>query len=173
MPIDHFTYEQFEAALPQGTHGPLYIVQGVTDGEHAYRMPVKAFNHNGGVYVAIRSSVREDGQSAGVGEDSIRLYLMCPTGPVASKLTKYITRVKGWERRMTTQLRTLYKIGLALKPCPQCGDLMHGFIAKGPLVLVQNRGRLFQKCVRVNARGLKLHGCSGSFEWIEFKEASK
>lgn len=173
MAIDHFTREQFEAALPQGKHGPLIVNQGVTDGEFAYRLPVPSFHHNGGVYIAIRSSVQGNGQSAGAGEDSIRLYLMCPTGPVASKLTKYVTRVKGWEKRMAAQLRTLYKVGLSLKPCPTCGELRHAFTAgkgKDSMAKPENVGRLFQKCCRVDARGKGQHGCERSFEWIEFKE---
>ncbi len=177
MPIDHFTREQFEAALPTTSQGPLFISQGVTDGEFAYRMPVRAFNQlPGWVYIAIRSSVQANGHSADVGEDSIRLYLMCPTGPVASKLTKYVTRVKGWEGRMKSQLRTLYKIGLSLKPCPKCGELRHAFIAgkgKGSEAKPENVGRLFQKCTREHARGKGLHGCENSFEWIDFKEDIK
>ena len=76
-------------------------------------------------------------------------------------------------RRMTQQLRTLYKIGLALKPCPKCGQLRHAFIAgkgKESVAKEENKGRLFQKCTRVNARGLGLHGCENSFEWLVIKE---
>jgi len=212
MAVEHFTREQFEAALPQsqpkkrgwwpgdytarcsGRYG-CSMASVVDKGEFIYSIPVTVISPErtpGTVisnepedmvvatyvncYIAIRSSVREDGNSAGTGKDSIRLYLMGVDGPVASKLTKYITRVKGWEQRMTTQLRTLYKIGLSLKPCPSCGDLRHGFIAgKGKESTAQehNKGRVFQKCVRVNARGKGLHGCEGSFEWIEFKEDRK
>jgi hypothetical protein len=176
MPIDHFTREQFEAALPQSTlHGQvLWCHTGLDNGEHTYVVSVA--KPGWVIWIVIRSSVHANDQSANVGEDSIRMWLADGHGPLASKLTKYVTRVKGWDKRMTTQLRTLYKIGLALKPCPQCGDLMHAFIAgkgKESQALEQNKGRVFQKCVRVNAAGLGLYGCVGSFEWIEFKEDQK
>jgi len=178
MPIDHFTREQFEAALPQGVsiHGTLVFSEGVVDGEYCYRIPVVSFRTNVGLYIAIRSSVKADGHSADTGEDSIRLYLMCPTGPVASKLTKYVTRVKGWEQRMTVQLRTLYKIGLSLKPCLSCGALRHAFIAgkgKDAKAKPENKGRLFQRCVTEDGMVKGKRGCRDSFEWIEFKEDRK
>jgi hypothetical protein len=197
MAIDHFTREQFEAALPKASSTSLvpvwypgdwaFYLPGcsypkessfVTDGEFMYSIPVKTYPRDlpylsRTVYIAIRSSVDPNGQSAEAGEDSIRLWLMSPGGPVAGKLTKYITRVKGWEKRMITQLRTLYKIGLSLKPCPTCGELMHAFTAgkgKDSMAKPENVGRLFQKCCRVDARGKGQHGCERSFEWIEFKE---
>jgi hypothetical protein len=171
MAIDHFTREQFEAALPPN----LYQCMGVVNGEWTYFMSVTRNLANlSTVSISIRSSVGPDDQSAAVGEDSIRLWLIDMSGkPVAGKLTKYITRVKGWEKRMVTQLRTLYKIGLSLKPCPTCGELRHAFTAgkgKDSMAKPENVGRLFQKCCRVDARGKGQHGCERSFEWIEFKE---
>lgn len=180
MPIDHFTREQFESALPKrrltlpGQPDHCWTSSGLVKGEYVYSIPV-CYAY-GSTWVEVRSSVGSTGIAADTGEDSIRLYLMGPMGAVAGKLTKYVTRVKGWDKRMTDQLRTLYKIGLSLKPCPTCGDLMHAFTAgkgKNAKAKPENVGRLFQRCVRKDARGKGQDGCPHSFEWIDFKDGKK
>src|SRR3972149_2295059 len=89
--IDQFSREQFEDALPPG-----FRHAGLVKGEHTYTLET-----GDGVALFVRSSVRSDGQAAGVGEDSIRLYFLTEEGkPLGGKLTNYVTRVPGWAKRL-------------------------------------------------------------------------
>jgi hypothetical protein len=140
--IDRFSKEQFEAALPKHkeTQKPLWRGLGLQGGEYAYSIEVKP-----GVEVWVRSSVRANGQAALVAEDSIRAWLASPDGSsLGSKDQRWITRVNGWQTRMTDVLRKLYKRGLELGPCPTCGcktTLAMKVVKEGP-----NKGRYFQMC---------------------------
>lgn len=141
MTVDIFTKEVFESTLPvhKLTGKPLWSYAGVIDGEHTYNMPVRE-----GVSIMIRSSVRINGQSAGSGEDSIRIWLVGKEGKtLGSKINAYITRVNGWNNRLTAQLRELYRRGMSLKPCPDCGELMPVYKCKKD---GRNKGRLFTTC---------------------------
>jgi hypothetical protein len=159
MPIVQFTREQFEAALP--THRdkeprlPLWKYEGLVGGEHTYSIAIP--NIFCPLKIMIRSSIHVDGTSAAVGEDSIRCWLVvAETGePMASKITKWTTRVAGWERRMTAILRLLYRVGMKLTRCPGCGQVRKAFIVKKD---GENKGRLFQNCPL---------RCDRGFEWIE------
>lgn len=163
--IDHFTKEEFEAALPRSKKDdkPLWTYTGALHGEHAYRVFVvreDGFQH---MAIVIRSSVRPNGHSAGVGEDSIRCWLADSRSgaPFAAKLSKYTTRVPGWQDRMAAIIRELYKIGLALKPCPVCKEMRRAFVVNKE---GENTGRLFMSCPPKKRDG---KGCEGSFEWLE------
>jgi hypothetical protein len=141
VPVEVFSKEQFEAALPHNKEGqPLCQYKGLVLGEHSYELPVR-----NGFAISIRSSIRQGGLSAGTGEDSIRIWVVkSDTGlPYAPKSQKYITRVKGWEDRLTANLRLLWKVAWKLKPCPTCGAYMKAFRVKKA---GKNHGRLFQTC---------------------------
>jgi hypothetical protein len=159
MPVDLFTRQQFEAALPHDQHGVLWVYRGVQDGEHTYHLMVPN-KHLPTLGIIIRSSVHESGTSAAAGEDSIRCWLadIETDKPYGSKIKKYVTRVKGWEKRLTDRLRLLYKLGLSLTPCPGCKEMRKAFVVKAP---TDNHGRFFQNCSTPE--------CKRGFAWIEFK----
>ncbi len=166
MAVDVFTRAEFEAALPKNklTKDPLWTYSGIVDGEYTYFLPVgNPFQRTLGI--CIRSSVRGyggDAVSAASGEDSIRCWLSLGGTPYMNKIKKYVTRVKGWEGRLTELLRLLYRLGNALRPCPTCGMLRKAFMVKkeGP-----NKGRFFQNCVVGQSHD--------AFDWIELDTTPK
>ncbi len=134
MPVDHFTKEKFESALLEG-----WKYLGLISGEHCYIVPV---GEDVGVY--IRSSVGASKQSAGAGEDSIRCFLVDrQLKPLARKLVKWTTRVKGWERRLEGQIEGLRRLGQQItSPCADCGGQLYiGTTQAGP-----NEGKRYRKC---------------------------
>jgi hypothetical protein len=140
--VETFSLAQFEAALPhnKATGAAMCVNRGLDRGEYVFSLPV-----SDKVEITIRSSVKEDGVSAGVGEDSIRCWLSDPaTGkPVSSKLSRWVTRVHGWDVRLTDQLRTLYALGRKIGPCPKCGaTLALRKVSKEGA----NHGKLFFSC---------------------------
>lgn len=140
--IERFTLAQFEAALPvhKTLKEPLWQGPVFIKGEYCYTIPV-----NERCAVTVRSSIGREGIAADTGDDSIRVLLIdISTGkPLAKKLSKWVTRVPGWANRLTAQIRTLYKIGLKLTSCPQCGKARRYNVVKkeGP-----NQGRAFLVC---------------------------
>lgn len=149
--IDRFTISQFEAALPvhKELKAPLWQGPVFIKGEHVYTIPV-----NDACAITVRSSIGRDGVAADTGDDSIRVLLIDKnTGkPVAKKLSKYVTRVPGWAARLTAQLKVLYKIGLMLTPCPQCGTSRRYNVVKkeGP-----SKGRAFLVCEKSHFKFLE------------------
>jgi hypothetical protein len=144
MSVDHFSRAQFEAALPclKGTRTPLWGYTGLISGEHQYYLPVKP-----GVIIVIRSSVGADGHSAEAAKDSIRCWLADPQGkPLGSKYGRWVTRVGGWERRLTDVLRALWTFGRKLVNCPKCQHQMKAFKTGGG----PNEGRWYMKCTECN-----------------------
>jgi len=140
--IDIFTKQRFEAALPvhNVTGAVLWKHLGMIQGEHCYSIEVLP-----GVLIHIRSSMGANGRARNSGEDSIRCWLAADeTGtPLGSKMSRWVTRVPGWEERLTAQLRTFWTIGRKLKPCPVCGKTPRALLVKkeGP-----NKGRWFTDC---------------------------
>lgn len=140
MPIEVFTKEQFEAALPKVRGERTWVPMNVVQGEYVYRLPVNEF-----VSIMIRSSVHKNGTAAPCGEDSIRCYLINSTtaAPWGSKISKYVTRVPGWRDRMLETLRALWRLGSQVRVCPKCGKTaMKIFLCKTG----ENKGRPFLKC---------------------------
>ena len=117
MPIDRFSKDRFEAALPRaGKTNALWQPLGLVGGEHCYVIAVQP-----GVLIYVRSSVRADGMAAETAEDSIRCWLASDsTGkPLGAKLSRWISRVSGWDARMTETFRTLWRLGKKLGKCQQ------------------------------------------------------
>src|SRR4029077_6405380 len=73
--------------------------------------------------------------------------------PAGSKLQKFITRLPGWEGRLTSLLRIFYKVALHIHPCPKCNVRLRVFKVRNGKPA--NRGRLFLSCKT----------CS-HFEWV-------
>lgn len=130
--------------IPASIDTKLWKPLGVIADEYAYVVPVTEKGCEFGIL--IRSSVRADGKSAGTGKDSIRCWIVSMTDykPWGSKVSKYITRVPGWEKRLTDTLRQLYKMALSIEKCPHCRSWMKVFKVKkeGP-----THGKIFLKCV--------------------------
>lgn len=150
MPVDHFTKQQFEDALPRHkqTGRQLCKCAGLIDGEYVYQMPVGGEDSK--IIIEIRSSVGADGMSADSGDNSIRAYLIWYNPktrrwePLGSKVQKYVTRQPGWQERLVVMLRTLYGWRLDAGNCNKCGMPLHIFkVSKaGP-----NQGRVYAKCM--------------------------
>jgi hypothetical protein len=140
MMIDHFTREQFELALPRDkSANSLCKYNGLVDGEHTYTLTVSVF-----VKIMIRSSVWGNNRSADTGDDSIRAWLVDMKGNcLSTKTQRWVTRQKGWEKRLIDMLRTLYGWGLKSDVCQFCGKPRHVFKVHkaGP-----NHNRIFAKC---------------------------
>lgn len=140
--IETFTKEKFENNLPINnvTKQAMWQSLGLIDGEFVYTLPI-----NSSATILIRSSVKQSGYSAETGKDSIRIWLVDPitNQPVGSKISSYITRVFGWEIRLVTQLRMMYKLGKKVHAC-ECG--------KGPVRVLKvkkegpNQGKFFTAC---------------------------
>jgi len=139
--IDRFTREQFEAALPvhKKTGEKLWEHGGGFKGEFQYFVPVAP-----GIKITIRSSVDRSDRARSTGQDSIRAWLVRDNGqPLGSKVSKYITRVPGWDKRLTETLRILWAWARKAGYCPDCKQpkLVFKVKKKGP-----NTGRIFAKC---------------------------
>lgn len=151
MPVDIFTKDQFEAALPvnKNTGAVLWTAMGMQLGEYTYRIAV-----NPVCSIEIRSSIHSNGRSAQTGKDSIRAWLVDAEGkPVGSKVQSYVTRVSGWEQRLVDMLRKLYVMGQHVVMCNTCSTLVGIYKVKKD---GENKGKLFVKCK-----------CSSSFKWVE------
>lgn len=150
--IEHFTKEQFEAALPRdktlGT--PLWLEAGLQSGEWCYKLPVT--DH---IYILIRSSVHKAGYSADTAQDSIRFWPMdnFTNMPAGSKNLRWIDRKPGWQERMTIGLRQLYQAVKRAGNCPVCGEPRYVYKAKQG----KFKGYLFANCPK---------RCKGAFQWL-------
>jgi hypothetical protein len=141
MAIEQFSKDEFESALPvdKKDGSSLWREAGVESGEYTYKLPVRE-----GVVIIIRSSVRSNGYAADCGKDSIRCWLAREDGsPMGNKVQSYVTRVRGWQDRMTVVLRELWTRALTAGDCPNCGKPLSIFKVKKE---GKNKGRLFVKC---------------------------
>ena len=140
--IDRFTKEEFEASLPVHpvTREVRWTYAGFNGGEHVYRVKIDSR-----VFVEVRSSVGEDGISAGTGEDSIRAWLVREDGsPLGSKVSRWTTRQPGWQERLRGVLNTLRDWRKSAGDCPVCGNPKKVFKVKA--ATSHNKGRVFACC---------------------------
>jgi len=166
MTTERFTKKQFEDVLAEfcKDHEAAVIAERFTFEEYRYQMEIskisRADGESNAVLIEIASSVGRDGLADETGDNSIRLYLTDSGGlPVGNKLQRWVTRVPGWEKRLTETLSKLYDIGKMIRYCDKCGSLKKIFIVKkdGP-----NKGRLFMRC-----------DCPYSFKWLDDNEQEK
>ena len=153
MTVEIFDIKTFEAALPthKDTGESLWKYVGMVQRERTYRVSI-----NPDISIIIRSSIDGSGLSAETGKDSIRAWLVNANDhPLGSKVSKYTTRVKGWEDRLTKVLRTLWEMAQAAGYCEQCNVPNGIFIVKNGKP--KNRGRMFRKCPN----------CGGNWSWVE------
>lgn len=145
--IDTFTKSQFESALPAN-----FRALGLISGEYTYRLPTR-----GAVEIEVRSSIGAGGVSAESGEDSIRCWLInSKTGkPLGAKLTKWTTRVPGWQDRLEKLISELIQLRNHAGDCPKCHQPLAIWTVKksGP-----NTGRPFASCEKK---------CENIFIWLD------
>ena len=155
MTIERFSKREFEAALPVDKKSGeiLWRSVGLEFGEETYHIRVHE-----GVVIRVRSSVRADGLAAEASKDSIRCWLAAESDrkPLGSKVQAYVTRVTGWQDRMTKVLKELWKRSLEAGDCPVCGKPLCIYKVKKD---GKNKGRLFAKCWD--------HG--NAFRWLDEK----
>lgn len=156
MSVEIFDLQQFESALPvnKNTRAPLWTSLGIIHDEYTYLIRI-----NKDIGIVIRSSIDASGLSANTGEDSIRCWLVdAESNPLGSKVSKWITRIPGWQKRMTGNLRILWGMAIKAGYCPDCQ------IPKGVYKVKKqtaNKGRLFSKCRNEDCPNPKRH-----FTWI-------
>tara|TARA_R110000787_G_scaffold61866_2_gene139968 strand:+ start:1269 stop:1691 length:423 start_codon:yes stop_codon:yes gene_type:complete len=130
---------------------------GLKSGEETYAVQIDERTR-----IEIRSSIGPNGVAAGTGEDSIRAWLTTTDGdPLGSKVSKYTTRVKGWEDRTKNVLRTLWSWRTKAGDCPICNEPKKIFKTKKA---GSNKGRIFSNCE---------NKCGGDFEqfrWLTEKK---
>lgn len=145
MTIDTFTKEDFEAYLTSN-HSPFQYT-GLDKGEHTYSLSL-----DNQVSITIRSSIRDDSLSAGVGKDSIRVWLESNGKPISSKVSR-THRTKGWQNRLSEKIDELAFRRSLFGDCQKCGKPKR-ILKSGTK---ENSGRIFARC--------NDHG--NSFIWLD------
>lgn len=134
-------------------------VRQLKQGEHTYWLPLDA-----SAAVEIRSSIHSNGVAASTGEDSIRLWLVQWNGnfaslrdslPLGGKLSRYTTRVSGWQTRLSDLIGHLAVFRLLAGNCPRCAKPLGIYKVKKAGA---NHGRLFAKCANTGY---------DAFKWID------
>ncbi len=160
MPVEIFTKEQFEAALPTARGMTLATSFAFEDGQWVYCIPVA-----NGMGIKVYSGIGPSGVSAGCGEDSIRAVIVRrPDGKVyGSKLKRWVTRQPGWRERLTDMLHEMWKLALLTGPCA-CGGTVGVYIVRktGP-----NKGKMFRKC---DGKACRAMGGKPVFQWLRRDE---
>lgn len=155
--IDRFDRQTFEDALPKLPDGTkLWVHVGMVGREHCYTIQVKP-----GILIHIRSSVLQDGFAAAAAKDSIRAWLARDAigSPLGSKAGRWVTRVPGWADRLRETLRTLWRMGSKITPCPYCQQLQ--IVIKVKHGKPENIGRWVLRCGNKKCRLSKEFG-----QWI-------
>ncbi len=151
MAIERFNKVQFEDELP----GEWSCI-GIVDGEYTYVLtPPDA---PAGYGIRVRSSIGASGIADEAGEDSIRAVVctLPDAAPFGGKSVRWISRVKGWQGRLSASLAALRSQVARLKPCPHCAAPLVPLTVKkaGP-----NKGRPFISCMAP--------ACKNYFEWTD------
>lgn len=125
MTTIRFSHEEFEEVLAQALdkQGLAFENDGYRGSELRYHILVRKSEH-AEITVEIASSIGRDGFADGAGQNSIRLWIMGENKPLAEKTQKYVTRVAGWERRLTEVLNETLDIAKAIPLCVKCGAPM-------------------------------------------------
>lgn len=149
MTTERFSKQEFESALQN--YQPESM--GLVDGEYRYCVNVKVIKQDGlcserpmdmKINVFIASSIGPSGYADGTGENSIRLWLGDESDkPLGNKISRWVTRVPGWEKRMLESLEKLIAMGKRVEYCTKCHQVEKVFIVHkiGP-----NKGRIFKRC---------------------------
>ena len=142
MSVEIFSKEEFENALPSKDGQPLWVCLGVIQKEHCYQIEITP-----DIFIHIRSSIGINGYSANTGEDSIRAWLVDSNSkPLGSKVSKWTTRLPGWQDRMLDVLQTLWNWAYQAGYCKEC--LIPMSVYKVKKKQSKYYGKVFCKCSR-------------------------
>lgn len=126
-----FDQEYFESILPvRRKSNALLWKRKFYQGEHVYLIK---FDDPSDVRILVRSSVDRSGFARGKGHDSIRVYLVHgedPAAVVSGKISKFVTRKPGWERRMYAQFSLFRSWRKKAGDCMVCGLPRRIFVTK-------------------------------------------
>jgi superfamily I DNA/RNA helicase len=138
MTTERFSLKDFEQALEPHP----WTYEGLVSGEHVYRI---VLDNSDLAQIQVRSSIDSSGVAASTGEDSIRAWLVeTKTGkPIGSKVSKWVTRVPGWQDRLNETIEILKEWWSLSGACPDCGKPKGIFKVKKE---GKNKGRVFSKC---------------------------
>lgn len=161
MTTEQFSKEQFEEVLADfcAKNSTSYKEKGYVVGEFRYQVDVSDISVVGAassnkVVIEIASSIGRNGFADPTGDNSIRIWLTDVTGlPLGNKFQKWVTRVSGWEARLTDKLDRTFSVGKKITFCEKCSSMRKIWIVKkeGP-----NKGRLFIRC-----------NCQNNFQWLD------
>jgi hypothetical protein len=134
--IDHFDLEHFAAVLPEDAKHV-----GLIDNEHCWILPTP----HPQLRILIRSTIDELDESAGCGEDSIRLIIEEDDGhgkwqAIGKGPDAYTTRVHGWEQRLANKIKEVQQRAQRVRLSIQPGERVFFVKKDGP-----NKGRPFAK----------------------------
>ena len=164
MSVEHFGCEEFEQVLEkvgndlglayfemdagEGYKEKFIWASRLKQGEHVYWLALDQK-----VALEIRSGIGQNGESNGSGEDSIRVWTVRWNGDLRSlvtvskslggKLSRYVTRVKGWEERLEKVIGQTNAMRLLSGDCSKCGEPLGVYKVKKAGA---NQGKLFAKC---------------------------
>lgn len=123
MPVELFTIEQFEKALPGKARsgGTAWTALGLVDGEYCW-----AWELENGMRILIRSSIDRTGRAADCGMDSIRLIMQYKSGDRWESCGKgpdtYTTRVPNWQTRLVAKVKYMHSKAGRVKRTWQTGN---------------------------------------------------
>jgi len=142
--IDQFTIDKFREVLPgrvifQGAFESGEFFETVEDNEYTYLLKI-----TDDIFIKIRSSVSSLGIANETGEDSIRHWLVDKEQkPLGNKINgRWTTRVPGWEERLISNLRRLWKLVQKAGYCTKCGNPHSLYKIKNGT----NKGKIMSRC---------------------------
>ena len=156
--VDVFRSQEFETVLDavvgEYGNGISWHKDGLRNGELHYHFDIKPVGESNWICVDINSTIQRDGLSATSGENSIRAWLSDRDGaPLGNKIQRWVTRLPGWQERLSNMLFILLSMGQSIEYCEKCKSMEKVFIVKKE---GKNKGRLFIKC-----------NCPNSFTWLD------
>lgn len=117
--IEKFTLEEFEKVLNNNTKYPEFKNIGLISGEYRFKMTYLKFS------IFVNSSIGYDKVSADVGKNSIRVWVLTPSGKPLAKKQKWVTREPGWEKRLISLIyKDMIKLISKTPICPSCNGVM-------------------------------------------------
>jgi hypothetical protein len=133
-----FTKQEFEQAIPEQ-----FESVGILQGEECYVCSI-----TDDIKIMLRSTIAGNGVSKGIGDDSIRFWLVSSNlKPLGARISKKVYRTPGWDERLTVRLRELWGLAKIVNYCPDCKVPRRLFRVKkkGP-----NQGKIFTVCKECN-----------------------
>lgn len=128
MQIDQFSKDEFEQVLEDycEERGLSWKCLGLVGSEFEYVIKISKLT-----WIAIRSSIWMSGFAGDCGEDSIRVWLVEAETleSQGGKISRFITRLPGWQERLYKQLDFMLRMARYTKRCP-CGGMIGVYRSK-------------------------------------------